>query len=68
MTEAWLKMIVETTDEELHEVSFVSPDIPGTQLLSVTFTEADRTEFQKSAWSKVTRFEDACRKYLLLIV
>lgn len=62
------EVIVEDTEEELHEVEFVNPVLPGNRFLSITFTDADRTEFLKSSWAKVTRFEDACKKYLLLIV
>lgn len=60
-------MIIEDMNEELHEVEFVNPVLPGSTFLSITFTDADKTEFLKSSWAKVTRFEDACRKYLVMI-
>ncbi|MCR4308175.1 MAG: hypothetical protein NUV80_06470 [Candidatus Berkelbacteria bacterium] len=63
------EMIVEKQDtEELEEFSFINPDLPGNKFLSITFTADDRTEFLGSSWKKVTSFEDACKKYLLLIV
>ena len=61
-------MIVEDQDENLHEVEFINPTLPRTAFLSITLTDADKTEFLKSSWAKVTRFEDACRKYLLMII
>lgn len=61
-------MIVEKLDEELVETTFVNPDLPGNKFLSITFTEEDRTEFLRSSWAKVTWFEDACKKYIAMIV
>lgn len=61
-------MIVEDTEENLHEVEFVNPTLPGNAFLSITFTDQDRTEFLKSSWKKVSNFEEACKKYLRLIV
>ena len=61
-------MIVEDQEENLHEVEFVNPVLPGTHFLSVTFTTEDKTEFLKSPWKKVTPFESACAKYLALII
>ncbi len=61
-------MIVEQLDQELVETTFVDPTLPGNKFLSVTFTEEDKTEFLKSNWAKVTSFEEACKKYLFLIV
>lgn len=63
-------MIVEDQDEKLSEVPFIDPDFSklGNHFLSITFTDADRTEFLKSSWKKVTNFEAACAKYLAMIV
>ena len=62
-------MIVETLKEELIEVNFVNPHLEdiGNKFLSVTFEVEDREEFLKSRWSKVTYFEEACKKYLALV-
>lgn len=63
-------MIVEDQNENLHEVTFVDPQLDklGTKFLSITFTDADRTEFLKSSWKKVTNFEAACARYLAMII
>ena len=61
-------MIVEDQEENLHEVDFIDPKLPGTKFLSITFTDADRTEFLGSSWKKVTNFEAACDKYLAMII
>lgn len=61
-------MILEDTNEQLHEVGFINPQLPGNHFLSITFTEADKTEFMHSSWKRVSSFEDACRLYLSMIV
>ena len=61
-------MIVDDQDENLHEVPFIDPVLPGTKFLSITFTDQDRTEFLGSSWKKVTNFEAACARYLAMIV
>lgn len=61
-------MIVEDLDENLHELPFISPVLPGNKFLSITFTDDDRSQFLKSEWRKVTNFEAACALYLALIV
>ena len=63
-------MIIEDQEENLHEVSFIDPQLEklGTKFLSITFTDADRTEFVKSSWKKVTNFEAACMRYLAMII
>lgn len=61
-------MIVEDLEENLHEVEFIDPILPGNKFLSITFTDQDRTEFMKSSWKKVTNFEAACARYLAMIV
>ena len=61
-------MIIEDQEENLHEVTFIDPKLPGNKFLSITFTDADRTEFLASSWRKVSNFEAACAKYLAMIV
>lgn len=61
-------MIVEDQQENLHEVPFIDPSLPGTRFLSITFTDQDRTEFLGSSWKKVSSFEGACARYLAMIV
>ena len=34
-------MIIEDQEENLHEVTFIDPKLPGNKFLSITFTDVD---------------------------